>query len=232
MFDYYIDWSGGAWRLWVAGFEEPPGYVEPVAPTSDMVSRAYLMEMLIRHGHPVLLCGETGVGKTCEITQFIFQGLDQSYVPLPLSLSRTTSSGFLMDRLEANLEKRKSKRIGVPLGKKIVVFVDNLHTPETEEFGSRPPIEFLRQYLSSGGWYDRKDQVFREIETENITLLGAMTLTRGTHTYEPRFTRYFNVIYCNEPQDTTLTQILVHLMKSTLTKFARAVQGTFITLCF
>jgi hypothetical protein len=119
--------------------------------TPESIARAYLMEMLVRNGFPVLLCGESASGKTLEVSNFVFHGLDQAYptfrpyiinfyfiryVPLPVSLSHSSTVEFIMDRLESHVDKRKSSTkgatIAVPMSKKLVVFVDDLHAPQPE----------------------------------------------------------------------------------------------------
>lgn len=67
--------------------------------------------------------------------------------------------------LEARLERRSRKQYGPPVGKKLVVVIDDLNLPTPDAYGAQPPVELLRQVLDHGGWFNQEDpnKQFKEV---------------------------------------------------------------------
>ena len=62
---------------------------------------------------------------------------------------------------------------GPPIGKKCVMFVDDLNLPQPDPHGAYPPLELLRQMLDHSTWYDVKKEV-SALKLEDIQVLVQM----------------------------------------------------------
>lgn len=112
----------------------------------------YLLNQLVLHKRCALFVGPTGTGKSVYIKKHLQNGLPDNFTSTVMTFSAQTSANMTQDIVDGRLDKRKRGVFGPPVGKQLVVFVDDLNMPLVEVYGAQPPIELLRQGIDHGGW--------------------------------------------------------------------------------
>lgn len=88
------------------------------------------MTTLLNNDHHVLIAGPTGTGKTINSNQLLTYGMGETYQYIPITFSAQTSVNLTQDSIDFKLEKIKRGVFGAPVGKKYIVFVDDLNMPK------------------------------------------------------------------------------------------------------
>ncbi|XP_052105827.1 dynein axonemal heavy chain 6-like isoform X2 [Mytilus californianus] len=131
-----------------------------------------------------------------------------------IQCSAQTTSARLQDNIMLKLMKKGKDTLGAPRGRKKFVFVDDLNMPAPEEYGAQPPLELLRQFLESGGFYDTKSLSWKTIF--DVTVVAACGPPGGgRNPISPRLLKNFCIFAMPLPS----TRSLQHIYQVQLGRF-------------
>ncbi len=185
VFEFYLDPSKGMavrpWSELVAGFSLSSlttNLCEVMVPTVETARQTYLLQLLLARGQGALFTG--GSGKSLVIRHALGEAKDTDAVLLSLSGASTAMSTQL--GIEEGLQKKGRNSFGAQQGRRVAIFVDDVHLPS-----SSGPTEFLRQLLERKGAYSRES--LRWTKISDCTLICASNSGIG-----PRLARRLNRI--------------------------------------
>ena len=199
-------------------------------PIPETISIKLVTKSLIYEGHPTLMIGNAGSGKTQLIKGLLKEVRLSSKAPyeyyyLSINFNYFTDADSLQTMLEQDLVKQGTT-YGPKKGSqiKLIYFIDDLNMPKLDPYNTQSSIALLRQHIDHSHWYDITKQVPFMKEIRNTQVIAAMNPTSGSFSVNPRYQRHFWTCSVNFPESSSLTIIYETFLRGHFSKFKQVIQ--------
>lgn len=164
------------------------------------------MESLLKSQYNVLLTGQSGSGKTSTVANML-ASLDKRQITqnIQINFSARTTSLRVQQVIEDQLIQ-KGKTYLPQIGRQGIIYVDDLNMPAKDQYECSQPIEFVRFFMDTKGFYDRKDLFWKNVENTCI-LSSCAQPGGGRETLTTRLTTSFVMFAQPEAEDEGLLKI-------------------------
>jgi dynein heavy chain, axonemal len=199
LFDFFVNPDSYlnflSWEARLQEFEFPKGaeYHDIMVPTIDTLKYTEILELLLEAKKPILVTGDSGVGKTSLIVPFLFSKRESNVITIFLNFSAKTKSKETQMAIESKLNKKGKTLFGARPNETIAIFIDDVNMPELEKEGAQPTIELLRHFIDFQGFYDRQKLFWKQVVDTTMIGCGA-TPSGGRNKLNPRYVRHHMVL--------------------------------------
>ncbi|XP_004753142.1 dynein axonemal heavy chain 10 isoform X1 [Mustela putorius furo] len=237
LYDFHFDATRKKWIPWsqlVPDYVHSPErrFIDILVHTVDTTRTTWTLEQMVKIKQPVLLVGESGTSKTATTQNFLKNLNEEINIVLMVSFSSRTTSMDIQRNLEANVEKRTKDTYGPPMGKRLLVFMDDMNMPKVDEYGTQQPIALLKLLLERGFLYDRG----KELNCKSIRDLGFIAAMGeaggGRNEVDPRFISLFSVFNVPFPSEESLHLIYSSILKGHTSVFHESIRAVSDKLTF
>lgn len=222
IYDYFIDFDKKEFHNWSElvteyKYDADVPYFNILVPTGDTVRYKYLINKLLQNRKNILLSGETGVGKSVIVADFLSQMELDKFSYTIMNFSAQTNTKNLLDVYldKDKFTKKRRTEIGPLGGKRMVFFVDDINMPALEKYGAQPPNELLRQIIDQGGFYDLKKFLFMEV-SDCVFIACCAPPGGGRNKVSPRLFRHFNMVWAPDLSVKSMDIIFTSILKGFL----------------
>nr|CAI5856319.1 unnamed protein product [Callosobruchus analis] len=218
LFEWLFDKkNNGSWITWsetVDKVQQIPANAkasELIIQTNDSCCQRFFLKTCLDNDIPILFVGPTGTGKTAIVLDHLLNLPKEKYLPNVINFSARTSSVMTQEMVMAKLDKRRRGVFGPSMGKKCVLFIDDVGMPQKETWGAQPPVELLRQWIDHGHWYEKDTSTLYLVD---LMFVGAMGVPGGgRNEITDRFLRHMQIIGLDSFDDNTLTKIFSTILE-------------------
>ena len=221
IYDFFYDRATKQFFPWkqkvdAKGFELPTDkkFSKILVPTVDTERYSWLLSELIGSGQQCIFVGESGTAKTVTVSAYLTSLDSAKFQQLNINFSSRTTAADAMRTLEDKIEKRQGKQYGPPAGMKLICFIDDLHMPRMDKYGTQQPLALFKFLIEKGFFYNR--QTLEDKIVKDTVYVGALQPPGGgRNEVDSRFMSLFCCFNVTFPSEENLQ----HIYNSILRKF-------------
>jgi dynein heavy chain len=170
----------------------------------------FIARQLLESGHPVMLAGFAGTGKSVLVRHLLSSLNENEYIYRAMNFNYYTTSAALQAFLESAIEMKSGKLYAPPAQKKCIYFIDDMNMPAIDQFGTESPMTLLRQHMDYQHWHDRQAMTLKDVK--GVNYVSCMNPTAGSFTINPRLQRHFATFSLGIPSDASVKLILSSML--------------------
>jgi dynein heavy chain len=178
-----------------------------LVPTVDTVKFNHLLSLFMSKAKPTLFVGEPGTAKTVIIRNYLSQLKIESYVVLNMNFSSRTDSMEVQRSIESVTDKRRQGIYGPKGNKKLIVFIDELHMPKVDKYGTQQPIALLKFLIDKKLMYERGGSLEKREYRDCQYVAALLPPGGGYNSVDPRFLSLFNCVSIQFPKEENIRTI-------------------------
>ena len=233
LYDNYFDYEKSknfiTWEKLVQNYIPPPDgkFSKILVPTVDTQRFSFILGQHIAIKKPCLFVGESGTAKSVIISNYLNNSLSADlYMKLNINFSSRTTSSDLQLNIEDNIDKRSGRIFGPKNpGKQLVVFIDDVHMPTIDKYGTQQPIALLKFLVEKGYIYEREGNLDQKIIKDILFVSAMLPPGGGTNSVDPRFLTLYSTFTLLFPSTENLEVIYTSILKAHVESFPEEIKA-------
>ncbi|KAF3429654.1 hypothetical protein E2986_08409 [Frieseomelitta varia] len=214
--------NNGCWIPWMdtalqASLLPDAKSSESIVPTTEVVIQYFFIRNLLHREIPILFVGPTGTGKSVIVLNYLQSLPRDKYIENIVNFSARTTAALTQEIIMSKLDRRRKGVYGPQMGKKCVIFVDDLSMPLKEQYGAQPPIELIRQWVDHGHWFNLKDTTMLYL-VDMFLICAMLPPGGGSNVVTPRLTRHMHIVGIDFFEEVTMTKIFSSILDTHFAK--------------
>lgn len=210
--DYYVNVEGQIKRYYPLSISlDPYSIVNPntVIETTDTLRHEDVIHSVLSQNASLILCGPPGAGKTMSLYAVLQKSPEIDLINL--NFSKETDPTIVLRAIEQCCDYIRTNDGFIlrpkTVGKRVVVFTDEINLPKPDEFGTQTVIAFLRQLVEKRGFWKVAEKQW--VSIQDIQFVGACnpSTDAGRYQLSERFLSHTPVIMVDYPGLSSLFQI-------------------------